>query len=192
MRGRGRPPITTGARRYPNRLRELRQACGLSQQAVAAAAGISGAYYGALERGDKRINADTAERLATPLGCQIGDLLGGAHGASVPLLIAVAAGESAARPAAYDLPAPQERMPARRIAEPENSFAAEIFDDSADLDFGPGTILFVRPLAPSPGSVEAGAKVLVRFFLDAADPSGARATRRTGRSRAAPLERSIR
>jgi len=67
MRLRGRPPTITGARRYPNRLRELRARRGLLQQGVAAAAGISIAYYGALERGDKRINADTAERLCRPL-----------------------------------------------------------------------------------------------------------------------------
>src|SRR5579862_9505712 len=104
MRGRGRPPIITGARRYPNRLRELREACELSQQAVAAAAEISGAYYGALERGDKRINADTAERLSVPLRCAAGDLLAGSQGVSVPLIMAVAAAESEGRPAGYDLP----------------------------------------------------------------------------------------
>src|SRR5579862_8705036 len=98
MRGRGRPPIITGARRYPNRLRELREACGLSQQAVAEAAGISGAYYGALERGDKRINADTATRLALSLRCQPGELLDSSTGASVPLAFAVAAAESEQRP----------------------------------------------------------------------------------------------
>src|SRR5258707_480638 len=85
MRGRGRPPTVTGARRYPNRLRELRDARGLPQQAVAAMAGISGAYYGALERGDKRINADTAERLSQSLRCAPGDLLGGAQGLSLPV-----------------------------------------------------------------------------------------------------------
>jgi transcriptional regulator with XRE-family HTH domain len=98
MRGRGRPPTITGARRYPNRLRELRRQSGLSQQAVAAAAGISGAYYGALERGDKRMNADTAERLSKPLRCTVGDLLAGALGVSVPVILAVAAAESEGRP----------------------------------------------------------------------------------------------
>jgi len=89
----------TGARRYPSRLHELREARGLSQQAVAALAGISGAYYGALERGDKRINADTAERLSQALRCAQSDLLGGGQGVSVPLVMAVAAarGRGAAR-----------------------------------------------------------------------------------------------
>jgi transcriptional regulator with XRE-family HTH domain len=176
MRSRGRPPITTGARRYPNRLRDLRQHGGLSQQAVAAAAGISGAYYGALERGDKRINADTAERLSRPLRCAAGDLLAGAGGISVPLTTGVAAAEAEVRPAVYDLPEPHERLQPGRLTEAGNCFAAEIFDDSADLDFEPGTILFVRRAAPLPAPLSAGAKVLARFFLDPPAEGRPRAT----------------
>jgi len=176
MRGRGRPPTLIGERRYPNRLRELRRTRGLSQQAVAAAAGISGAYYGALERGDKRINADTAEQLSKPLGCAVGDLLGGPQGMSVPLAIAVAAAESEARPAEYDLPEPHERLRPHRLAEGENCVAAEVFDDSADLDFEPGAILFVRRLTTSQPTAPVGAKVLVRFFLDPSGRDGARKT----------------
>jgi len=176
MRSRGRPPSFTGTRRYPNRLRELRGLRGLSQQAVAAAAGISGAYYGALERGDKRINADTAERLSKPLRCTVGDLLAGTQSISVPLVLGVAAAESEERPVDYDLPEPHERVQPHHIGEPENCFAAEIFDDSADLDFERGTILFVRRLAPSPASLLVGTKALVRFFLSAAPVRGARVT----------------
>jgi transcriptional regulator with XRE-family HTH domain len=176
MRGRGRPPMLTGARRYPNRLRELRQYSGLSQQAVAAAAGISGAYYGALERGDKRINADTAERLSKPLRCAAGDLLAGVQGVSVPLVMAVAAAESEERPANYDLPEPHERLQPRRLAESADCFAAEVFDDSADVDFERGTIFVVRRLAPSRASLPVGAKVLVRFFLAPVNEEGPRPT----------------
>src|SRR5665213_482067 len=188
MRSRGRPPIITGARRYPNGLRALRRQSGLSQQALASAAGISGAYYGALERGDKRINADTAERLRRPLGCAVGDLLAGMSGLSVPLILAVAAAESEGRPARHDLPEPHERLQPRRLADAESSFAAEIFDDSADLDFERGTILFVRRLTPSRASVPAGAKVLVRFFLE---PAGARERRTTHEILYGILDRNI-
>jgi transcriptional regulator with XRE-family HTH domain len=176
MRGRGRPPTITGVRRYPNRLRELRQRGGLSQQAVAAAAGISGAYYGALERGDKRMNADTAERLSKPLRCSVSDLLAGTLGVSVPLILAVAAAESEGRPPHYDLPEPHERLQPGRLVASEDCFAAEIFDDSADLDFERGTILFLRRVTPSSGSLSAGAKVLARFFLEPASASGRRTT----------------
>lgn len=176
MRSRGRPPTITGARRYPNRLGELRRHRGLPQQSVAAAAGISVAYYGALERGDKRINADTAERLSGPLGCAPGDLLAGAQGVSVPLTTAVAAAEAEARPPAYDLPPPHERLQSGRLDNPENCFAAEVFDDSADLDFERGTILFVRNLTPVPEPLAVGAKVLARFYLDPDGDGDARAT----------------
>jgi transcriptional regulator with XRE-family HTH domain len=176
MRGRGRPPTLTGTRRYPNRLRELRQHCGLSQQQVAAAAGISTAYYGALERGDKRINADTAARLSGPLRCVAGDLLAGNRGVSVPLAIAVAAAESENRPAAYDLDEPHERLQPSRLADAENCFAAEIFDDSADVDFDRGTIVFVRRLQGPGEPLRVGAKVLVRFYLQPAGAGTARST----------------
>ncbi len=147
----------------------------MSQQAVAALAGISGAYYGALERGDKRINVDTAERLSQSLRCAPSDLLGGPQGISVPLVIAVAAAEAETRPPDHDLPEPYERLRPRGVPQAENCFAAEVFDDSADVDFEPGTILFVRRLGPE-ASVLAGAKVLVRFFLEPATDGRPRKT----------------
>src|SRR5579864_5176616 len=176
MRSRGRPPTITGARRYPNRLRELRGHCGLSQQGVAVASGISIAYYGALERGDKRINADTANRLAGPLRCAVGDLLSGAQGVSVPLSIAVAAAESEGHPERFDLPQPHERLRPARLDDTEDCFAAEIFDDSADLDFERGAILFARERPHLRSPLRAGDKVLVRFYLEPAATDGAGST----------------
>ena len=176
MRSRGRPPTMTGARRYPNRLRELRDSCGQSQQGVAAAAGISGAYYGALERGDKRINADIATRLAAPLRCQLGELLDGGEAVSVPVVAAVAAADSAACPLDYDLPEPHERVQVRRLAEPRKCFAVEIVDDSADVDFSAGTILVARRLEPLPAMLPVGARVMARFFVDPQGPAVGRQT----------------
>jgi hypothetical protein len=137
---------------------------------------MSGAYYGALERGDKRINADTAERLSTALGCAAGDLLAGAQGVSVPLVFAVAAAESKTRPASYDLPEPHERLAAVRLPEGENYVASEIFDDSANLDFAPGTLLFLRRVGSAPEELAVGARVLARFFLEPVAAPGRRAT----------------
>jgi transcriptional regulator with XRE-family HTH domain len=172
MRSRGRPPTITGARRYPNRLGELRRHGGLSQQSIAAAAGISVAYYGALERGDKRINVDIAERLAGPLRCAAGDLLAGVQGISVPLSAAIAAAESETRPVEFDLPEPRERLRPGRLADPEDCFAAEVFDNSADLDFERGAILFVRERAHLRVPLRAGDKVLARFYLEPAIGDG--------------------
>jgi transcriptional regulator with XRE-family HTH domain len=167
MKTRGRPPKKTGPPRYANRLRELRQRLGLSQQEVATAAGISSAYYGALERGDKRINADTAQRLHAPLRCSVSDLLSGTRGVSVPVRFAIAAAEPGGRLDSFELPEPHERLQPGRVAEPEQCFAAEIADDSADRDFAPGTVLLLRPPAALREPLRAGAKVVARFFLDA-------------------------
>jgi transcriptional regulator with XRE-family HTH domain len=184
MRGRGRPPLTTGERRYPNSLREFRERRGLSQQAAAAAAGISASYYGALERGDKRINSDTAGRLAKALDVGSGELLGGSGADSVPLAYAVAAAESEARPPEYDLPEPHQRLQLSRLADADHCAAAEIFDDSADADFPAGTILVVRRST----RLAVGARVLVRFFLD---PAPAAAPRRTHEILYGILDRNI-
>ena len=166
METRGRPRKNTGAPRYGNRLRELRQRLGLSQQEVAQQAAISAAYYGALERGDKRINADTAQRLHRPLRCGVSDLLAGTHGISVPLRFAIAAAESATRPGRFDLPEPHEMLNPGRVREPQDCLAAEIFDDSADRDFASGTVIFLRPLALLREPLRAGARVVARFFLE--------------------------
>jgi transcriptional regulator with XRE-family HTH domain len=176
MRSRGRPPTITGIRRYPSRLKELRRHCGLSQQSVATRAGISIAYYGALERGDKRINADTAERLAGPLRCAIGDLLSGTQGVSVPLSLVIAAAESQTRLEHFEMPEPHERLRPGRLTAAEDCFAAEILDDCADIDFARGTILIAREREQLHMSLCAGDKVVARFFLEPAANGGARAT----------------
>ena len=176
MQTRGRPPKNTGAPRYANRLRELRHRLGLSQQEVAQQATISAAYYGALERGDKRINADTAQRLHRPLRCAVSDLLSGTQGVSVPLCLAIAAVEADTRPDRYDLSEPHEMLHPGRVGEPQDCVAAEIFDDSADLDFAKGTVVFLRPLALLREPLRAGARVVARFFLDPADAEAERPT----------------
>src|SRR3954451_16511104 len=167
MKTRGRPPKNTGPPRYVNRLRELRQRLGLSQQEVAVQAGISAAYYGALERGDKRINADTAQRLHAPLRCGVSDLLAGTRGVSVPLRFPIPAAEADGRPDDFDLPEPHEMLQLGRMQKPEDCFAAEIFDDSADLDFPCGTVLFLCPLTGLHEPLRAGVRVVTRFLLDA-------------------------
>ena len=169
MKTRGRPPKKTGPPRYANRLRELRQRLGLSQQEVAGGAGISSAYYGALERGDKRINADTAQRLHIPLRCSVSDLLSGSRGISVPVRFVIAAADSGNRPDSFDRPEPHEMVQPGRLQEPEHCFAAEIADDSADRDFAPGTVLLLRPTSASSDPLRRGTRVVVRFFLEAKD-----------------------
>ena len=94
----------------------------------------------------------------------------------MPLLVAIAAAESETRPEHFDLAAPHERLRPGRLADPENCFAAEIFDDSADLDFERGALLFVRKRAHLSATLQAGDRVLVRFFLEPAEGGGTRPT----------------
>ena len=164
MKTRGPPPKKTGPPRYASRLRELRQRLGLSQQEVAGAAGISSAYYGALERGDKRINADTAQRLHIPLRCSVSDLLAGSRGISVPVRFIIAAAESENRPGGFERPEPHEMVQPGRLHEAEHCFAAEIADDSADRDFAPGTVLVLRPPSAFVGAIAPGRARCRAFF----------------------------
>src|SRR5947207_14070038 len=123
LKTRGRPPKNPGPPLYASRLRELRQRLGLSQQEVASTAAISSAYYGALERGDKRINADTAQRLHIPLRCSVSDLLSGSCGISVPVRFVIAAADSGNRPDSFDRPEPHEMVQPGRLQKPEHCFA---------------------------------------------------------------------
>src|SRR5207302_573418 len=129
-------------------------------------------YYGALERGDKRINADTERRLRGALGCAPGELLAGAAAvASLPLRYIISAAESETRPDAFELPEPYEWLQPGRLADPDGCVTAEIADDSADLDFTIGTVVFVRA-AP----LHIGAKIVARFFTDPGDADAQRQT----------------
>lgn len=176
MRGRGRPPKAVREPRYENCLRELRHRLGLSQQSVAALAEISLPYYGALERGERRINTDTARRLQTALRCAAGELFAGAPIGLAPLRCVVAAAESETRPASFELPEPFEWLQPGRLADPEGCFAAEVVDDSCDLDFARGTVLFVRPVSRLTEKLRLGAKIVVRFFIEPGRAGGERPT----------------
>jgi transcriptional regulator with XRE-family HTH domain len=57
------------------RLRELRQAKGLTQQQLATLAGVRRATISDIERSPKRIDLETLERLCTALRCAPEDLI---------------------------------------------------------------------------------------------------------------------
>lgn len=58
-------------------LRAVRQEQGLSQEALAARAGIHRTYVGSVERAERNISIDNMERLALALGTTVADLLQG-------------------------------------------------------------------------------------------------------------------
>jgi phage repressor protein C with HTH and peptisase S24 domain len=58
-----------------NRIKEFREKCGLSQQALAAGANTSNQQISLLENGKRKLTKEWAERLAVQLSCAAADLI---------------------------------------------------------------------------------------------------------------------
>ena len=56
-------------------LRKIRTARGVSQERLAADAGVDRAYVSEIERELGNVSVDVLDRMATALGCQIGEFL---------------------------------------------------------------------------------------------------------------------
>jgi transcriptional regulator with XRE-family HTH domain len=68
--------VVSDARRvFASRLRQIRQAKGLSQEDLADIAGLHRTYVGSVERGERNISIDNIEVLAKALGIDIIELL---------------------------------------------------------------------------------------------------------------------
>lgn len=65
----------TARARFAVNLRQTRLAQGLSQEELAAKAGLHRNYVGSVERNEKNISIDSMERLAIALGLDVVDLL---------------------------------------------------------------------------------------------------------------------
>lgn len=67
---------TRGARdRLADNLRSARKALGLSQEALAEAAGLHRTYVGGIERCERNVSIDNIEKLARALHLDISELL---------------------------------------------------------------------------------------------------------------------
>lgn len=74
-----------GRARIAWNLRQLRAAHGISQERLAAEAGVDRTYVGMLEREETSASVDTLDKLATALGADVGQFfVEPAEGAAVP------------------------------------------------------------------------------------------------------------
>ncbi len=61
-------------RRFGQRIRELREEKGWSQERFAEASGLHRTYIGGIERGERNVSLVNIERIASALGVPIADL----------------------------------------------------------------------------------------------------------------------
>lgn len=161
---RGRPLTPLDETRPVPRVRFWRERLKLSQADVADILGVSQPQVGRIERGENALELPHAQRLAQAWNLAPTDLLPGGP-PTVPLRYRIAARGGGA------LAAPFERVPApRHAAEPEDCFAADVADDSADrLNYPRGSTLFVRERAALAKGLARGDKVLVAVFAGTRD-----------------------
>jgi transcriptional regulator with XRE-family HTH domain len=61
--------------RFGRRLREVRTQAGLSQESLAAAAGLARNFVSMIETGKRNVTLATVAKLARALGCRMADLM---------------------------------------------------------------------------------------------------------------------
>lgn len=62
-------------RRFGRQLRAVRQNVGISQEELAAQAGLHRTYVGLIERGERNVSLRTVEKLAVALGVEMAELM---------------------------------------------------------------------------------------------------------------------
>jgi transcriptional regulator with XRE-family HTH domain len=70
-------PISPATRAFGERVRERREALGLSQEALAAQTGVHWTFLGQVERGRRNLNLHNLLKVAAGLGVDPGELVQG-------------------------------------------------------------------------------------------------------------------
>jgi transcriptional regulator with XRE-family HTH domain len=150
MRGRpsSRKPVP-----LPNRIRELRDARGMSQSTLGKLVNATGMAVSFWETGQRRLKAGDMERLAAALGVAPGDLLP-AQASAVPVVGRVGAGaeiipidDHAKGEGLYEVECP-------RGLDPKATVAVEVVGDSMAPAIMEGWVLFYdRAPEPAPSAV---------------------------------------
>ena len=73
----GKPPLSPAAAEFGRRVRERRNALGLSQEALADRSELHWTYFGQVERGQVNISLHNILRVAEALEVDPGELMGG-------------------------------------------------------------------------------------------------------------------
>ena len=166
---RGRPPKPLIKGKAP-RLRAWREQRGWSQTELGQRAGMTQQTVSEIESGETQLKMPAAKKLADALNVSLTDLFPD-NPVTIPLLWQT--GSALTAPVAgADLPnnGRAERIAAPpRLANPEQCFAAEVVDDSADLVFPRGSFLVVRHMDALDKRLHRGNHVLVAVRGD--DPS---------------------
>lgn len=161
-----------------NWLREKRQAAGLTQSELAKLVGTSGQNIGLIERGERRLSKEWAERIAPHLGCTPIDLLYGERASfSISTNGAVTPERSVPRPVlvvgyvqAGDwreaLEWPHDERYAATIFDErfdvDSLIGLEVRGDSMDILYPQGTILICRSFDPTHELPPIGKTVIVQ------------------------------
>lgn len=161
----------------PNRIRELRQACGMTLQQLADASSTSKSQIDKLEKGERRLTVDWMIRVAKPLKCDPRDLISQApplpqqlfsDGNFLPVRGA-ARGGKAQEMFITDGAIDQVPRP-HYLAHAKDAYAIYVVGDSMTPMYRPRQLLFVNPYKPPvPGSgvviVQPNGAVLIKEFV---------------------------
>jgi len=165
VRPRGRPRATPASNQAPNRIRELRDMRGLSQEELGDRVGLSQQQIGSLERGQRGLTLVATQKLAHALEVAPADLLPDVVGVSVPVAMIAASSFDEARPDSFDIAGPHNWVkPTSAVKRPQNCFAIRVIDQHCDRLYPAGSLLVVRRLEAQDGPIPIGAKVAVRHY----------------------------